>query len=363
MSGTPALRVESLRVSYGTAPVLNDVTLTVPEHSFTAVLGPSGSGKTTLLRAVAGFERPSSGTVTLAGRPVDGPGRHVPAERRRIGYVAQEGALFPHLTVAANVGFALRGGRRAAPRVGELLDLVGLAGLQRRYPHQLSGGQQQRVALARALALSPSLVLMDEPFASLDAALRVSMRADIARVLRTAGTAVVLVTHDQQEALSLADQVAVLRQGQIAQIGDPRELYAQPADPELAKFLGEANLVPAEIHGTEAVTVLGRLPTGAGAGESPPGSGIALIRPEQITIHDQGPDGDTAEGLAAVVTEQAFHGHDSVVTLRPLGDGAGDAGLGDLRVRVPGSRAFTPGAMVRLSASGPVRTWPARPGG
>ena len=348
MSGTTALRVEGLRVAFGPVQVLTDVNLTVPERSFTAVLGASGSGKTTLLRTIAGFERPGSGSVELAGRAVNAPGRHVPPERRHIGYVAQEGALFPHLTVAGNVGFGMPRGKRSAPRIDELLDLVGLAGLQRRYPHELSGGQQQRVALARALALSPSLVLLDEPFASLDAALRASMRADIARVLRAADTSVVLVTHDQQEALSLADQVVVLRQGRVAQVGEPRQLYARPGDPDLARFLGEANLVPAEIRGAEAVTALGALPTEP----SQWASGIALVRPEQITVGDTG---DPGEGMAAVVAEQTYHGHDSMVILRPVTD----CGIDEVRARVPGDRVFSPGEKVLLRAAGQVPTWPA----
>jgi iron(III) transport system ATP-binding protein len=356
MSGPPALLVADVRVSFGSVLVLDDVSLTVPEESFTAVLGTSGSGKTTLLRTVAGFERPASGTVELAGRGVVAPGRHVPPERRHLGYVAQEGALFPHLTVAANVGFGLRRRQRSAARIGELLDLVGLAGLQRRYPHELSGGQQQRAALARALALRPALVLLDEPFASLDAALRATVRTDIARMLREAGTAVVLVTHDQQEALSLADQVAVLRRGRIAQIGPPRDLYARPADPELARFLGEANLVPAEICPGTAVTPLGSLPTDTRSTEpGGPPHGVALIRPEQITIS---PDDGAGPGLAAVVTGQTYHGHDSMVTLRPV---AG-CGIDEIRAREPGHRVFAPGETVRLSAAGHAPTWP-EPGG
>jgi iron(III) transport system ATP-binding protein len=348
MSETTALRVEGLRVSFGPVQVLTDVNLTVPERSFTAVLGASGSGKTTLLRTIAGFERPGSGSVELAGQTVNAPGRHVPPERRHIGYVAQEGALFPHLTVAGNVGFGMGRGKRSAGRIDELLDLVGLAGLQRRYPHELSGGQQQRVALARALALSPSLVLLDEPFASLDAALRTSMRADIARVLRAADTSVVLVTHDQQEALSLADQVVVLRQGRVAQVGEPRQLYARPGDPDLARFLGEANLVPAEIRDAEAITALGTLPTEP----SQWASGIALIRPEQIAVGDTF---DSGEGMAAVVSEQTYHGHDSMVTLRPVSD----CGIDEVRARVPGDRVFSPGDKVLLRAAGQVPTWPA----
>jgi iron(III) transport system ATP-binding protein len=204
---------------------------------------------------------------------------------------------------------------------------------------------------ARALAPGPSLVLLDEPFASLDAALRASMRADVARVLREARASVVLVTHDQQEALSLADQVAVLRLGRLAQVGEPRQLYARPQDPDLARFLGEANLVPAEIRGTEAVTALGVLRTDP----STAASGTALVRPEQITVGDAAGAG---QGMLAVVAWQTYHGHDSMVVLRP----ASECGIGEIRVRVPGDRVFSPGDTVRLRATGPVPAWPAPPG-
>ena len=349
VSSGPVLRVDSLQVSFGSVPVLTDVGLEVAQHSFTAVLGASGSGKTTLLRTIAGFERPRSGTVELAGRTVDGPGRHVPPERRRLGYVAQEGALFPHLTAAGNVGFGLRRRDRTSRRIAELLDLVGLDGFGRRYPHELSGGQQQRVALARALALEPALVLLDEPFASLDAALRMTVRADIARVLSEAGAAVVLVTHDQQEAMSLADQVAVLRQGRIAQIGHPRDIYARPVDPEMAGFLGEANLVRAELRGSDAITALGALQTWS------PGDvdGVVLIRPEQITVCGE----DSGGGLPARVVEQTYHGHDSMLSVHPVLD----CGVETLRVRIPGTAAFAIGTTVHLRAHGWVQAWP-RPG-
>jgi iron(III) transport system ATP-binding protein len=232
-----ALEIEGIRVSYGATQVLIDVSLEVPKESITVVLGTSGSGKTTLLRAIAGFERPQAGRIVLAGQVIDAQGAHVAAERRRLGYVPQEGALFPHLNVARNVAFGLPRRERRSTRVDELLSLVGLADLRRRYPHELSGGQQQRVALARALAIDPPVILLDEPFSSLDAALRTKMRAEVVDVLRAAGTAAVMVTHDQQEALSMADQVAVLRHGRIAQVGPPRELYTRPVDPAMAQFL------------------------------------------------------------------------------------------------------------------------------
>ena len=255
------LRVSGVAKAFGPQPVLRGVDLAVPHGSFTAILGASGSGKTTLLRIVAGFERPDDGVVQLGEEVVDDAGhRFVPSERRRIGYVPQEGALFPHLSVGRNVAFGLPRGPDRRRRVDELLELVGLSGYRRRYPHQLSGGQQQRVALARALAIEPEIVLLDEPFASLDAAMRSSVRGDVLGVLRQAGTTSILVTHDQDEALSMADQVAVLRQGVIAQLDTPAALYGRPGDVELAQFLGESNVLEGEVENGTARTALGRLP-------------------------------------------------------------------------------------------------------
>ena len=234
--------------SFGDHTVLDGVDLTVPSGSFTGILGVSGSGKTTLLRIVAGFERLDRGEVQLGSEVVD-DGRHVfvPCEHRRIGYVPQEGALFPHLSVGRNIAFGLRRGPKRRERVMELLAMVGLTGLGRRYPHQLSGGQQQRVALARALATDPEIVLLDEPFSSLDASLRASVRAEVHDVLRQTGATSILVTHDQDEALSMADQVAVLRHGVIAQLGTPADIYQRPLDPALARFLGESNVLHAAV--------------------------------------------------------------------------------------------------------------------
>src|SRR5580698_1279300 len=257
------LATSGLHKAFGTHPVLRGVDLDVPAGSFTAILGPSGSGKTTLLRLLAGFERADAGTISIGDRVVDGPGAHLPPERRQIGYVPQEGALFPHLSVAANVGFGLPARERRGPRTDELLGAVGLAGMGGRYPHQLSGGQQQRVALARALAIRPEVVLLDEPFASLDAHMRASVRADVQRICRAAGTTAILVTHDQDEALSMADRIAVLRDGRIVQYAAPQDLYMLPADPALARFIGDANLLDGTVPEEAAATVdtiLGRLP-------------------------------------------------------------------------------------------------------
>ena len=225
-----ALTVQQVTKAFGATTVLTGVDLHVPAGSFTALLGPSGCGKTTLLRLIAGFDEPDAGTIAVADRVVVGSGQR-PARSRGIGFVPQEGGLFPHLTVAANVAFGLpRRQRKDRARIAALLDLVGLSpDLAERAPHQLSGGQQQRVALARALAPQPSLVLLDEPFSSLDAGLREETRAGVAAALSAAGATTVLVTHDQAEALSMADQVAVMRGGRLVQRTDPRTLYRRPS--------------------------------------------------------------------------------------------------------------------------------------
>ncbi|HPU38310.1 MAG TPA: ABC transporter ATP-binding protein [Microthrixaceae bacterium] len=251
-SGSAAVSVVGLRRTFPADPpvvALDGVDLDVAAGSFTAILGPSGSGKTTLLRVLAGTERADGGTVVIGGQLVEGRGTHVVAEGRRVGLVPQEGALFPHLDVARNVGFGLHKVPKAerARRVAELLDLVGLAGMGNRRPHELSGGQAQRVALARALAPDPDVVLLDEPFSALDASLRTSLRAEVAELLRSTGTTAVLVTHDQDEAMSLADTVAVMRAGRIVQRGAPADLYRCPTDLWVADFLGDAVLVDGEL--------------------------------------------------------------------------------------------------------------------
>jgi iron(III) transport system ATP-binding protein len=346
------LRISGVAKSFGPQRVLRGVDLDVPHGSFTAILGASGSGKTTLLRIVAGFERPDEGEVSLGEEMVDdAAGLFVPSERRRIGYVPQEGALFPHLSVGRNVGFGLVRGAGRAARVDELLELVGLSGYRRRYPHQLSGGQQQRVALARALAIEPEVVLLDEPFSSLDAALRASVRADVLGVLRRSGTTSILVTHDQDEALSMADQVAVLRDGVIAQLDTPARLYGHPGDAELARFLGESNVLEGEVHDGVATTGLGRLPVGAWSGPAGGGTARVMVRPEQIVLVEA-----AADGLEGTVASYEYFGHDAVVRVRP-----GPEGLPDLVVRVSGGRPLEPGHRVGLTVRGAVVAWPCEP--
>jgi iron(III) transport system ATP-binding protein len=348
------LAIAGLYKGFGTHPVLVGLDLTVPAGSLTAILGPSGSGKTTLLRLLAGFDRPDRGTVRIGERVVDGEGAHVRPEHRRIGYVPQEGGLFPHLTVAANVGFGLsRAVRRQ--RVGELLELVRLGDLARRYPHQLSGGQQQRVALARALAVEPEVVLLDEPFASLDAHMRASVREEVQRILRASGTTTLLVTHDQDEALSLADRVAVLRDGRIAQHATPQDLYARPIDDELARFVGDANLIEGVLEGGLVATPLGRLPAVWHGEPLPtPCPVTVLVRPEQIDLRPT----DGGEGLGGRVLRTGYHGHDAVLHVQIEQDGAARR----LLVRTLGDARLSPGSTVTLGARGPVLVWPAPAG-
>ncbi len=353
--GVSGLRLEDVHKAFGDHPVLTGVDLEVPAGAFTAILGPSGSGKSTLLRLVAGFERPDRGTVDIGGRQVEGGGRYVRPEERRIGYVPQEGGLFPHLTVEANVGFGLRRSERRR-RARELLEGVGLADLGGRYPHQLSGGQQQRVALARALAIRPEVVLLDEPFVSLDANLRSSVREDVRRVLKEAGATAILVTHDQDEALSLADLVAVLRGGRIAQCASPHELYRSPIDADMARFVGDANIVSGVLGPGSVRTALGTLAGRLRDGQLPAGSEVAvLVRPEQIEVRTGSPGGARSEGLAGRVVWSGYHGHDAVTRVRLLGDG-GES----IVVRTMGDVQPAVGADVSVEVRGSVVAWPAR---
>jgi iron(III) transport system ATP-binding protein len=313
MSPATSLSVASLRKSFGSSVVLAGLDLEVPTGSLTAVLGPSGCGKTTLLRLLGGFEHADGGSIRLGERVLCDAATHLAPERRAIGFVPQEGALFPHLDVVANIGFGLPRAQRRGGRVEELLQLVGLNGLAKRLPHQLSGGQQQRVALARALAPEPGLVLLDEPFDALDAGLRAQVRGEVRETLRAAGATALLVTHDQEEALSLADTVAVMRGGRIVQAADPRTLYRDPVDAEVARFVGEAVLLEGRLDGDYAETTLGRLPTrGARAGNG--ARATLMLRPEQILCHDAGLAGDDERPRGRVLST-AFYGHDATARI------------------------------------------------
>ncbi len=346
MSAARSVEIENLHAAYGAAPVLRGVDLRIPGGGLACVLGPSGCGKTTLLRVLAGFQPATEGRVRIAGALVDDGRRRVRPERRRVGYVPQEGAMFPHLSVADNVGFALtgRGRHRRAARAGriaELLELVGLGGLERWHPHQLSGGQQQRVALARALACDPEVVLLDEPFSSLDASLRARLRADVLAILGATGVTAVLVTHDQAEALSLAGLVAVIREGRVVQAAAPAEVYGRPVDAAVAGFVGEATLLPATVEGGVLHTALGRLALDPACPAA--GAALAVVRPEQVRLA-------TGDGLPGRVTGTEYQGHDSRVEVRVQLP----AGPLTLAARAGAGTGPEPGTMVTVDIPGPL---------
>jgi iron(III) transport system ATP-binding protein len=321
------LQAEALSKRFGAQTVLHGVDLEVATGTITALLGPSGCGKTTLLRLIAGFERADSGRIAIGGQEVG----HLPPERRRVGYVPQEGALFPHLTVAGNVAYGLdRQGRRSG-RVAQVLALTGLQDLADRYPRQLSGGQQQRTALARALAPRPRLVLLDEPFNALDRELRTTVCRDVAAALRAAGATAVLVTHDPEEAFVSADQVAVMHGGRIAQCGRPEQVYRNPADLEVARLTGPVLVLDAVLEDHGALTRLGRVPGASGAGPA-----LVMIRPEQVVL--------VPDGVPARVKSAAFRG-DHVLVIA-------EAGGIEVPLRVAESAAFAPGSGIRLGVRG-----------
>jgi iron(III) transport system ATP-binding protein len=331
-----AIEAQGVEKAFGRTRAVERASLRVGAGELVALLGPSGSGKTTLLRVIAGFERPDRGVVSIGGRPVAGDGAWVEPEHRRIGMVFQDGALFPHLTVRGNVAF----GASRPERVAECLDLVGLAGRADSYPHELSGGEGQRIALARALAAEPEAVLLDEPFAALDAGLRESLREEVREILREAGTSALLVTHDQAEALSLAGTVAVMRAGRIEQVGTPEEIYERPRSRWLAEFLGDADVLDGRAADGVVECELGRF------GASPELSGRVdvVVRPESVAI---GTGTGGPRQTDAVVTRRSFYGHDQLVHLELA------SGL-RLRSRRPGFPAWHPGDRVRVWIDGPV---------
>jgi iron(III) transport system ATP-binding protein len=334
----PCLAIDARGIgkAFGSRRAVDGASLRVREGELVALLGPSGSGKTTLLRTIAGFEVPDEGTIDIGGRRVAGDGVWEEPEHRRVGMVFQDGALFPHLDVDANVAF----GATRRERARQCLDLVGLSHRGRSYPHELSGGERQRVALARALAAEPEVVLLDEPFAALDAGLRESLREEVAAILREAGTSALLVTHDQAEALSLSRTVAVMRDGRVEQVGTPEEIYERPRTRWLAEFLGEADILPATATAGVAECELGRF----GVPEHLAGAVELVVRPESVAIgHGRG-QRDEAE---AVVVGRSFYGHDQLVQL------ALPSGL-KLRSRRLGFPAWHPGDRVRVWIDGPV---------
>jgi iron(III) transport system ATP-binding protein len=333
-----AVECRSLRKTYGNQLAVNEVSFSLPEGQFMALLGPSGCGKTTILRLIAGLDRPDLGEICLFEKPVFGDGVFVPPNLRGVGMVFQDYALFPHLTVEENIAYGLP--RRSPGRVSEMLALVGLLGYEKRYPQQLSGGQQQRVALARALAPQPHTLLLDEPFSNLDAGLRVLVREEVRRIIRETGVSTILVTHDQDEAMSLADQIGVMLGGRIVQLGSPRDVYENPSSLAVALFLGEANRLMGEARGEFVLTALGELPLK----KSLTGQVEVLVRPEQVHI--------VADGYPARVERVAYYGNRQTVWL------VLESGL-TLMASVDFQMSLQPESLVQVAVRGVVLAFPA----
>jgi iron(III) transport system ATP-binding protein len=346
------LEISTLRKHYGPVTAVDGVSLAIESGSRTAIVGPSGCGKTTLLRLIAGFEAPDGGHITFDGAVIADARSQIPAHRRGVGIVSQDGSLFPHLTVEQNIGFGLKddtADRKA--RIGALMDMVELdrAMLTRR-PDELSGGQQQRVALARAMARRPRVILLDEPFSALDTGLRVATRKAVGAVLSAAGITTVLVTHDQAEALAFADQVVVMRAGRFAQVGTPREVYAHPSDPATAAFLGEAIVLAATVENGQAATMLGAI---AIHDKNRQGEAQILLRPEQFSIlphqgrEDAPQDGALANTTSGTITDVDFCGPscDLAITLDKLPDFP-------LRLAMASQPLFEKGARVQIRVNG-----------
>jgi iron(III) transport system ATP-binding protein len=337
------LSIDGLTVTYAKRPVLNELSLTIPSGAFAAVLGPSGCGKTTLLRAIAGFISTFSGAIRFDDNLVSISSIVVPPERRKVGYVAQEGALFPHLSVYENIAFGLKTENKSET-VSEMLELIGMQKFAKRMPAELSGGQQTRVALARSLATKPSVMLLDEPFSALDAALRDELRSEVVALLKAAKTTTLMVTHDREEALVSADLVALMRRGQIVQVGSPAEVYRNPISPEIAISTGDVLVLDAAQSSTgefsfalnqklrSANSVLGKV----------------IIRPEEINISS-----NTTAGVLATIAKIDYYGHDAVIHLSV-------AGSSDqlIDARVPAPVDFEVGQAVGLEHVGPVRWFP-----
>lgn len=310
-----SLELNALYKRFGAAVAVDNLCLSVPSGSRLSIVGASGSGKTTLLRMIAGFEFADSGRITLGSQTLFDGNLEVPAHRRRIGYVPQDGALFPHMTVAGNIGFGLGKGLARAERMLELMDMVALdANMLERWPHELSGGQQQRVALARALAQKPALMLLDEPFSALDTGLRTSMRKAVSRLLSEARITTILVTHDQGEALSFGDQLAIMRHGKLVQAGQPQALYQHPVDEATALFLGDAVVLPAFVTGGRAACVLGQIPV---IDPGLTGDARIMLRPEQLLFTDT--SGLHTQLPFGRVIDTDYSGSSSVLTIEISG--------------------------------------------
>ena len=327
---------------FGKTVAVNGATVGVREGEVLALLGPSGCGKTTLLRLIGGFEVPDAGEIELDGRTLSGPSAFVPPDKRLVSLVFQDFALFPHLNVAANVGFGLPKGGDKPARIAELLKLVNLAGLESRMPHQLSGGQQQRVALARALAAQPRLILLDEPFSNLDPSVRAQVRAEVKQLIHSIGITAVFVTHDQEEALSVADQVAVMIEGKVLQIGTPAEVYTEPVNRAVGEFVGNANFLTGYIRDSRVECELGVLPVQA----TFTGTADVMVRAENLGVSE-------ADGIPAEIIAIEYYGHDQMVTVR-LASGS------LLSVRLLATPRLATGQQVGIVVKGEVMAFPVR---
>jgi len=356
------LELKSISRFFGAYAAIENFSLSVPAGGRAAIVGPSGSGKTTLLRLIAGFEVPDLGSITLGDTTLADSTTFIPAHRRLIGYVPQDGALFPHLSVAENIGFGLpKSMETRTQRIDELLEMVSLnRNMAQRWPHELSGGQQQRVALARALAQSPKLMLLDEPFSALDSGLRASMRKAVTQVLGDAGITAILVTHDQEEALSFGHQLAVIRQGRLVQAGSPKALYFRPVDEETAAFLGDALVFPADIENGWAQCPLGKVRV-----DSPKASGQAqiLLRPEQLHLRHGEMPAQGADGCFGTVLSSDFGGDKCsvMVQLEATHTESPDSSSAmSVHVRVPAMDCPDIGTRVHIGVSGGAHLFPAR---
>ncbi|MFC3567932.1 ABC transporter ATP-binding protein [Paracoccus simplex] len=330
----PMLEVKALCRRFAGVAAVEDIGFRVARGEVTCLLGPSGCGKSTTLRMIAGIERPDSGTVRIDGRPMSGADTFLPPERRPVGMVFQDFALFPHLDVAANVGFGLQGpARQNRGRIGELLERVGLSGHAAKYPHELSGGEQQRVALARALAPRPCLMLMDEPFSSLDHRLRDGVRDAALDLLRETRTTVLMVTHDPEEAMLMGHRIAVMRQGRLIQEGRPDQLYDRPADRGVAAFFSDLNTVEGRVRNGRVQTVLGAFPA---FGLAEGSRAEVVVRPQHLVTVEVG-------GTPARVERARYLGRDSLVETRLEPGGAA------MKSRIPGLVLPAPGSLIRLA--------------
>jgi len=336
-----SLEISHLKVNLGNRLILDDLSFSLAEGQIAALLGPSGCGKTTLLRSIAGLIQPSDGTIRFGKQLVSLSSLVMPSHKRKIGYVPQEGALFPHLSVADNIAFGLDRSVFTKDQIRqttkEMLTLIGLQGFENRMPNQLSGGQQTRVALARALAIKPAIVLLDEPFSALDAALRGDLRSDVIDLLRASKTTAILVTHDREEALVSADVVALMREGKIVQQGSPESVYSKPISPAIAISTGDALVLDAsqKADGTTAYLF------NSNNLSSP--NGQIVIRPEEITIDRKLSDA-AAKGRIEKID---YYGHDAMVTVAVQGQ--------SIKVRIPGPFDFVIGEEVSVHHTGPVR--------